>query len=193
MSEEAIEPPFEAYRGSDPYVFISYSHSDSKLVYAEMQVLHDAGYRIWYDDGITPAENWPADLQGYLDRCSVFFVFITMNAVNSIYVQREILRAISQHKILLPVYLEQTKLPSGIELLIASVQSIFRYKLDIYRFLFKLQFVPMLSTCFFDYNNGNKHDIAISYVEEDSENITKLADLLANKGVSVCFDIFDNY
>jgi len=43
----AAEPPFEAYGGKDPYLFVSYSHKDSALVYPEIERLHQLGFRIW--------------------------------------------------------------------------------------------------------------------------------------------------
>jgi hypothetical protein len=45
-------PPFEAYVGTEPYIFISYAHKDSEQVFQEISKLNDAGYKIWYDEGI---------------------------------------------------------------------------------------------------------------------------------------------
>jgi hypothetical protein len=56
-------PPFEAYTGDKPYIFISYGHRDSALVYPELQRLYDLGYRLWYDEGIDPATSGPRRLQ----------------------------------------------------------------------------------------------------------------------------------
>ena len=47
-----LVPPFEAYSGDEPYVFISYAHKDSEFVFDEISILNDAGYNIWYDEGI---------------------------------------------------------------------------------------------------------------------------------------------
>ena len=43
-------PPFDAYDGDEPYLFISYAHKDSALVFKEISKLNDAGYHIWYDE-----------------------------------------------------------------------------------------------------------------------------------------------
>ena len=37
-------PPFEAYVGNEPYVFISYAHKDSEQVFKEISSLNSAGY-----------------------------------------------------------------------------------------------------------------------------------------------------
>ena len=45
--------PFEAYIGEDPYVFVCYAHKDSPLVFEELKELDNAGFRIWYDEGLS--------------------------------------------------------------------------------------------------------------------------------------------
>jgi len=40
---------FDAYKGSDPFLFTSYAHKDSEIVYSIINSLHDMGYNIWYD------------------------------------------------------------------------------------------------------------------------------------------------
>ena len=34
--------PFEAYRGKEPYIFVSYAHKDSAQVYPQILDLHNA-------------------------------------------------------------------------------------------------------------------------------------------------------
>lgn len=41
-----------ACNGSDPYVFVSYSHADSDVVFAEIAGLNAARVNVWYDEGI---------------------------------------------------------------------------------------------------------------------------------------------
>ena len=49
-----MERPFSAYIGDDPYIFVSYAHEDAELVYPELTRLKDQGFKIWYDEGISP-------------------------------------------------------------------------------------------------------------------------------------------
>ena len=46
------------YEGSEPYIFISYCHQDKERVYPYLEMMANDGYRIWYDEGITPGEEW---------------------------------------------------------------------------------------------------------------------------------------
>ncbi len=32
----SMERPFQAYKGEDPYIFVSYAHADAALVYPEL-------------------------------------------------------------------------------------------------------------------------------------------------------------
>jgi len=47
-------PPFEAYQGQDPYIFVSYAHKDAAAVFGELERLRAMGCRVWYDEGIDP-------------------------------------------------------------------------------------------------------------------------------------------
>jgi hypothetical protein len=55
----AVRPPFPAYRGTMPYIFISYSHADMKEVFRIIKQLNSSRYRIWFDEGIEPGNEWP--------------------------------------------------------------------------------------------------------------------------------------
>ncbi|MEJ2087913.1 MAG: hypothetical protein P8Y69_05460 [Gammaproteobacteria bacterium] len=49
------ERPFPAYRGEEPYIFVSYSHADAESVYPDLAWLHEQGINVWYDEGISQA------------------------------------------------------------------------------------------------------------------------------------------
>ena len=53
-----IETTFPAYEGDQPYFFVSYSHADAEIVYSEMRWIREAGYNLWYDDGIHIGSVW---------------------------------------------------------------------------------------------------------------------------------------
>ena len=44
--------PFKAYTGDEPYIFISYKHADSDIVYPVIKQMHDLGFNLWYDAGL---------------------------------------------------------------------------------------------------------------------------------------------
>ncbi len=122
--------PFEAYQGSEPYIFISYAHKDKDIVYPLIQSWHEHGYRIWYDEGIDPGNEWPDAIANALNRCFQFVVLITPKSIQSQNVRNEINYALSKKKSFLAIHLEKTELPEGLSLQMGSFQAIMAWKMD---------------------------------------------------------------
>ncbi len=122
--------PFEAYQGSEPYIFVSYAHKDKYIIYKEIKRLNKAGYKIWYDEGIQPANEWSEEIAVAINNCSTFLVFISPQAVKSKNVRNEINYALKKDKKFIAVYIEETTLPSGLELQISSIQAIMKFQLS---------------------------------------------------------------
>ncbi len=57
-----MDRPFPAYKGEEPYVFVSYAHKDVSLVYPELTWLNNQGINIWYDEGIEAGTEWREEL-----------------------------------------------------------------------------------------------------------------------------------
>jgi sulfatase modifying factor 1 len=133
MAGHAIDadlvPPFDAYQGDEPYIFVSYAHKDSAGVYEEIQRLHEAGYKIWYDEGIDAGNEWPEEIANAVIGCSLFLIFVTPRATESVNCRNEINMALNKGKPFLAIHLEETALPPGLELRMGDLQAILRYKL----------------------------------------------------------------
>jgi tetratricopeptide (TPR) repeat protein len=129
MPDTALEPPFEAYAGSEPFIFVSYAHKDAALVFPELKILHELGFCIWYDEGIDPGNEWRKAIAEALTRASMFLVFISPSAVASRNVNNEINLALDYDKGFLAVYIAETKLPAGLALGISSIQAVKKYKM----------------------------------------------------------------
>lgn len=128
---ENIIPPFEAYRGDEPYVFISYAHRDSKKVFEEINIFNKAGYHIWYDEGIEASNEWPEEIAKAVIGCAVFLVFISPRSTASVNCRNEINLALNEGKPFLAVYLEESALPPGLRLRMGDLQAILSYKLPL--------------------------------------------------------------
>lgn len=134
MASPRLTIPFEAYSGSEPYLFVSYAHKDSQVVFPEISFLNGDGYRVWYDEGIDPGNEWPEMIAQALDGCSQFIVFVSPNAVNSQNVRNEIHFALNRNKSFLAVHIEETALPTGLELRMGDIQAILKYRMDTARY-----------------------------------------------------------
>ncbi len=129
---------FDTYKGTDPYLFISYAHKDSEIVYPIINSLHDWGYNIWYDEGIDPGNEWPDEIANALEKCTFFIVFISNNSVNSKNVLDEINFALDEKKPFLAIHIQETKVPAGLRLRTGSTQAIMKYRMENGLFLKKL-------------------------------------------------------
>ena len=68
----------------EPYIFVSYAHKDSDVIFKEINRLNDAGYNIWYDEGIEASSEWPEEIANAVLQCSLFLVFITPRSTASV-------------------------------------------------------------------------------------------------------------
>ena len=126
-SEVKIMVHIEAYTGNEPYIFVSYSHKDAQ-VQTLMKEMAANGFRFWYDEGIKSGRSWSEEISRRLKGCCQFVVFLTPNAVASENVKDEIHIA-KKYKIDLQViYLEETVLDDGLELMLDRTQGILLYK-----------------------------------------------------------------
>ena len=121
MSDSA---PFRAYQGSDPFVFVSYAHANTKAVFPIIAALHQRGFRIWYDEGINPGEEWPDSIASAMGRAHVFLLFATPAAMASRHVRNEIAFAANCDLPCIVVYLEPTEVPPGVALQIGTHQAV---------------------------------------------------------------------
>ena len=121
--------PYPAYRGSEPYVFVSYAHADSEKVFAEIKRFNEAGFNVWYDEGIAPGNEWTDEIADALERCSVFVVMLTPTSAPRENVLNEINFALDEKKPFLAIHLEETELRSGLRLRIGTKQAILKYNM----------------------------------------------------------------
>jgi len=63
MPDVDLELPCEAYIGEEPFLFVSYAHRDGAEVYDDIRYLSESGYRVWYDEGISPGSEWPYEIE----------------------------------------------------------------------------------------------------------------------------------
>jgi len=114
-------------------------------VYPEISFLHAEGYRVWYDEGIDPGNEWPVEIARALSGCAYFIVFVSPNAVGSMNVRNEINLALAKKKPFLAVHLVETVLPDGLDLQMGSIQAMMRFRMSDEPFHRKIRTVLPLS------------------------------------------------
>ena len=140
--------PLKAYEGAEKYIFISYAHRDSNQVFPIMRKLQDEGYKIWYDDGIDPGNEWDDEIAEHIMASGLMLAFISENYINSENCKDELNFARDKKIDRILIYIEDTELPLGMQMRLKRQQSIsyFSYedKADFYEKLFKAEGFEML-------------------------------------------------
>ena len=125
-----LKRPFDAYIGDEPYIFVSYAHKDSDIIFEEIKKFNDMGYPVWYDQGLTAGQEWDEEIEDALLDSSLLVVFITENSMASNNVVDEIKLALEEKIDIVPIYLENAELAKGLKLRLSQKHAIFKFRSD---------------------------------------------------------------
>ena len=100
-----------AYRGDEPFVFVSYAHADAELAYPLIAGLQERGLRIWFDDGMDVGDIWEDVIPDHVEQCAAMLCLISPRFMDSNNCLDEIHYAKEQKKELLILHLEDEELP----------------------------------------------------------------------------------
>ena len=117
---EMVQTKFEAYSGDEPYLFVSYSHQDSKRVYPILDALYDKKYRIWYDESCENGNDFRDELRHRIENAEAVILFVSAASMASPFCGMEIIVARENGKRLYPIYLEEAVVPPAFEILLAN-------------------------------------------------------------------------
>ncbi len=160
------------YEGNEPYIFFSYCHSNEEDVYPIIEAMGEKGYRIWYDDGIHPGEDWPEIIAAHLVKCTVCIAAITEDFATSHNCRNELTTAINNDKPLLPIVLENFQMSVGMSMQLSSCQRIDRREIITEReFYSRLYSAPILKSCLGNISFLNK-TVGID-IEREKEEMAK--------------------
>lgn len=118
------------YSGDARYVFVCYSHEDEVRVRQEIRWLQDHGVNAWYDEGISPGEEWSEELGRAIQGAQRVLFFVTPRSVTSRHCRNEVLFAQNHGVPILSIHLEETSLPPGVDLTISSSQAVLAHRLE---------------------------------------------------------------
>lgn len=104
------------YTGNEGYAFVSYAHADGRRAAVYVDILQQAGCRLWFDLGIEPGEEWPEVIAQSLRHADACLVFLSEKSLVSRHVRKEISYALTTDVPLVCVYLEECRLTPGMHL-----------------------------------------------------------------------------
>lgn len=121
--EQTIKMNLPSYEGSNPFIFVSYSHADTKAIRPILEKLAVENYRFWYDDTMEIGEDFREELRTKIERCSAFMLFISASSMASKYCGMEIITAFKNNKKIYPVYLEENvEIPAALKMVLENLQ-----------------------------------------------------------------------
>lgn len=118
-----------AYKGSRPFIAVCYTRKDSDRVYPFVRQLQDAGYRIWYDEGIPLGTNWEDEVAARLAGAEQVLFFLSEATMKSHWTRRELSFSLNKQKEILPLFLESVNMPDGWTFLLGPTQFISLHEL----------------------------------------------------------------
>lgn len=119
------EVNFEAYEGPEPYLFISYSHTNMDIVYRIINKLEQEKFRIWFDDTMEVGEDFREELKTKIEGCAAFIIFISNASMTSKYCGMEIITAFKNNKKIYPIYVEDNvEIPPALKMILENLQHV---------------------------------------------------------------------
>lgn len=112
------------YEGTEPYIFLSYSHKDAHRVYPLLEQMVRDGCRVWYDDGNHPGDDWPENIANHLHQSLVCIAMLTEHAGASHNCRSEISFALECGKKVVPVMLEDFPLPFALRMQLSTLHRV---------------------------------------------------------------------
>ena len=119
---------------ANPDIFISYSHSDKKVVYRELELIEKWGYRVWIDSKMFPGMNWTKRTGNALEKSKLFLLFITSNSIKSNRVLDELTFAKERKKSIVVIYIHNVSLPSEFHFQLVNIQALYKYACTKYQY-----------------------------------------------------------
>ena len=106
----------QPYTGNEPYIFFSYAHRNNDAALQIIGRLMDAGYRVWYDEGIDPGTEFAEIIAAHVKGCSYFMALMSPAYLDSEYCKDELDYARNLNKPRVLVYLQDVTLPDWMQM-----------------------------------------------------------------------------
>ena len=113
-----------AYKGDEKYIFVSYAHKDSADVIPLIEALQSASYRVWYDEGIEPGNDWAGVIGNNLEKAAIVLFCASKTSVKRDNVLREIAFAGEHDVPVLTVTIGNVAFPAELERMLMVNQTV---------------------------------------------------------------------
>ena len=121
------DPKLASYRGTAPYIFLSYSHRDADDAAEVIGRLKEDGFRVWYDEGLTPGAEFDDIIADRVASCGYFIALMSRNFVDSSYCKDEVTFALSEKRPIIVLYLDDVELSKGMRMRLQRYQALYKH------------------------------------------------------------------
>ena len=135
------------YEGELPYVFFSFCHENQEIVYPLIERMAAAGFRVWFDDGIHPGQEWPEVIAAHLNQSAVCVCAASIEFQNSHNCKNELTFAVNGKKTVMAILLEEFEMSLGLKLQLGNTQQLKLSEHTLEEFLDLFLNAPMLEAC----------------------------------------------
>lgn len=107
------------------HVFISYSSKDRNKIKKLIKLIEEAGYLCWRaPEQIPPGSSYAKEIPKAIRECDVFLLILSQYAQESIWVEKEIDCAVLNHKVIIPLQMDETPMNETLRFYLNNVQMI---------------------------------------------------------------------
>jgi pSer/pThr/pTyr-binding forkhead associated (FHA) protein len=116
------------YEGEEPYIFFSYCRQNGEIVYPLVEKMASAGFRIWYDDGIHPGDDWPEVIAKHIDGCAACVAAVSEEFAGSHNCKNEMNYVIGKGMTFVPILMADFPMTPGMQYMLGGSQYIKKYE-----------------------------------------------------------------
>lgn len=82
----------QTWKDTDRYMFISYAHKDSEIVYSDLFVLYKNCLNYWYDKKLSAGDEWDVAVEHVIKdpKCAGIIIYLSPNMVKSAACEKEV-------------------------------------------------------------------------------------------------------
>jgi hypothetical protein len=121
-------PPISV-ESENPFLFVSYARKDRNVIHPLVDALSKRGVSIWMDSRMLGGDDWLAELEAELIKCSGVLVLLSSSSMSSKYCHREVHFADALNKPIIPIALDPgLVLSDGLKFMLTRTQIINFYE-----------------------------------------------------------------
>lgn len=136
------------YEGNEPYLFFSYCRLNADSVYPIIERMASEGFRIWYDNGIHPGDDWPEVIADHINRCAACVAAVSEEFAGSHNCKNEMNYVVGREMVFVPIIMTDFVMTPGMKFMLAGSQYIRKFDFqDIESFYQRLLSADCLQNC----------------------------------------------